>query len=69
MLSGDLETYLKKIRDEKKYIPEDQALNIFTQICLGLQELHSKNIIHRDLKLRNVLMFKNDIVGLQGKNY
>jgi len=59
---GDLETHLKQIRENKKYVPEEMALNFFTQICLGLRELHNKNIIHRDLKLRNVLIFSGGIV-------
>lgn len=55
--------FLRRVREEKKYIPESLALDIFAQICLGLQELHSKNIIHRDLKLRNVLMFGDNVVS------
>jgi serine/threonine protein kinase len=64
-----LETHLKHIREEKKYVPEEMALNFFTQICLGLRELHKKNIIHRDLKLRNVLIFSGGIVGLLGQDH
>jgi serine/threonine protein kinase len=34
---------------------EATALEVFRQICLGVQELHSRGIFHRDLKPANVL--------------
>ena len=35
---------------------EKLARNILKQICAGVKGLHNINIIHRDLKLENILM-------------
>jgi NIMA (never in mitosis gene a)-related kinase len=59
---GDLE---KKIEaQQKKPFPETQILDYFTQICLALQHLHKKNIIHRDLKGGNVFLMQSGLVKL-----
>ena len=59
---GDLE---QKIEEQKKKpFPETQILDYFTQICLALQHLHKKKIIHRDLKGGNVFLMQSGIVKL-----
>lgn len=37
-------------------ITESQALNLFAQVILGLEHLHSKNIVHCDVKLENIFV-------------
>jgi serine/threonine-protein kinase len=37
-------------------MPIAQALPVFKQICLALQELHNNNVLHRDLKPSNVFL-------------
>jgi serine/threonine protein kinase/Tfp pilus assembly protein PilF len=37
-------------------LPLHEVLEIFMQICRGLQEAHLKNVIHRDLKPANVII-------------
>lgn len=51
---GDLWRY---IQDRKgKLIPEKQILNWIKQLCSALNYIHSKNILHRDLKSRNIFL-------------
>ncbi|XP_072300237.1 serine/threonine-protein kinase Nek5-like [Eucyclogobius newberryi] len=35
---------------------EDQILNWFVQICLGLKHIHDKKILHRDIKTQNIFL-------------
>ncbi|KAL4503612.1 hypothetical protein ABPG73_017355 [Tetrahymena malaccensis] len=49
-----LYTYLKSFEGRK--LPEDEAKRIFKQIIKGVSYLHTNNIIHRDMKLENLLM-------------
>jgi serine/threonine protein kinase len=47
---------LYKIFKAKKRLPEPVVKFYAMQICLAVGYLHSKSIMHRDLKLENVLV-------------
>ena len=49
---------------ENNAINLNLALNIFTQLCKGLQYAHSKNIIHRDIKPENIIFNKDKILKI-----
>uniref|UniRef100_A0A915ABQ3 non-specific serine/threonine protein kinase n=1 Tax=Parascaris univalens TaxID=6257 RepID=A0A915ABQ3_PARUN len=49
----------KMISDQKGvFFSEQQVLNYFTQVSVGLEYMHSKQILHRDLKTQNILLNK-----------
>ncbi|KNE60623.1 LOW QUALITY PROTEIN: CAMK/CAMKL/KIN4 protein kinase [Allomyces macrogynus ATCC 38327] len=37
-------------------LPEDEARRLFAQLVEGVHYMHSKNVVHRDLKLENLLL-------------
>ena len=51
---GSLDEYIK----QKGRLSEEETLNISTQILDALSYMHSKNMLHLDLKPSNVMMFK-----------
>ena len=57
---GDLLTFVRK----RTKLSEKVAKFIFRQIIEALQYIHSKNIIHRDIKLDNILIDLNNTIKL-----
>lgn len=51
-VGGDLLSYTRK----RKCLPEKVAKHMFYQIVIGLGYIHSRNVIHRDIKLENLLI-------------
>lgn len=49
---GDLQQLVKR----RKRIPEPEAKDIFRQVVYGLAHIHARSILHRDIKLDNVLL-------------
>ncbi|CAF4882176.1 unnamed protein product, partial [Rotaria sp. Silwood1] len=59
---GDLYTKLKERKANKQPLTENQIVEWFVQICMALQYMHDKSILHRDLKTQNIFLTKNEIV-------
>ena len=49
---GDLNNYI----NQNKINSEQQLIEIFYKICIGINSLHSNHIIHRDIKPGNILI-------------
>lgn len=55
----------KKIdRLKKEVLDEKEVAKIFFQVCKALYYMHSKRIIHRDLKAANILIHEREILKL-----
>ena len=61
---GDLYSLLHMVKKKKVYVNEEIIWDIAYQCLLGLEYLHSQQIIHRDIKLLNIFMSKNKIVKI-----
>ncbi len=47
---------LESILTRKRYLSNEQAMLIFTEICRGLLYAHENGVIHRDIKPANILI-------------
>jgi len=56
MAGGDLFDYLER---RNHFVSEARAKEIFRQIAESIRFLHSLGIVHRDLKIENVMMSSN----------
>ena len=61
---GDLYSLLHMVKKKKVYVNEEIIWEISYQCLLGLEYLHSQQIIHRDIKLLNIFMSQNKIVKI-----
>merc|ERR1719281_1617025 len=59
---GSLHHYLK--RRTSRRLDEVRARGIFYQACQGLKYLHDRCVVHRDIKLENLLLDESGIVKL-----
>lgn len=50
---------LRALLNRKGYLPQDQALQIFTQLMKGFEDLVNHNYVHRDVKPENALVKGN----------
>ena len=47
---------MKKMKNTKHKFTEANIANIIYQICLAINYLHASDVIHRDLKLENIMV-------------
>eukprot|EP01134_Creolimax_fragrantissima_P000625 CFRG0625T1 len=51
---------LFELLTEKVFVSEDIARNMMRQILAGVEHIHAHNVVHRDLKLENILMMEEN---------
>ena len=59
MINGSLETYLNNYRKENKMVEQSFIMKIFEQLLKALKYLQEKSLMHRDIKLDNILLDEN----------
>lgn len=59
---GDLHDYIKG--KPTSTLTEEEALNILVQILNGFKGLHEILVIHRDIKLRNILVAEGEKIKI-----
>ena len=57
---GNLFSFVKK----RRKLTEKISKFLFKQIILGIKNIHSKNIVHRDIKLENILIDLNNTIKI-----
>ena len=62
--NGDLQRVLDEHKRSKTFVPEKTLWRILYELAQALQHLHGKRIIHRDIKIVNVLLDGNSSVKL-----
>ena len=58
---GSLDQHLRTLENQ---LPERRILTMFSQIASGLRFMHSKHILHRDLKTANIFLTKDGFVKI-----
>ena len=68
--NGSLESYyddyINRFKDKEHFLPLDEKLiiKIFKQLLNGVNYIHSKGVIHRDIKTDNLLLDENNNIKI-----
>lgn len=66
--NGDLQTKINNAKKTSRFTKEEEVWAIFFQMVLGLQHIHNRKIIHRDIKCANIFLNKDGMVKLGDMN-
>jgi serine/threonine protein kinase len=57
MKGGDLDVRFKKLKKENVRLSEEQILDWTVQLLIAINYMHSRRVLHRDLKARFKFFF------------
>lgn len=60
---GDLDIILHSYKESGKELDKSTLLNWFVQLLLAVQYIHKRNVLHRDLKAKNIFL-KNNMIKI-----
>ncbi|XP_043922667.1 serine/threonine-protein kinase Nek11-like [Protopterus annectens] len=59
----DLECKIEEYKKAGQLFPEIQIIDWFLQLLLGVHYIHNRNVLHRDLKTKNIFL-KNSLIKI-----
>ena len=63
-VDGDLTNFLKNKKKKDELLDEKVIVNWFIQMLFGINVLHSKKVLHRDLKSANIFLTSNKTIKI-----
>jgi NIMA (never in mitosis gene a)-related kinase len=61
---GSLDQKIRLYQNRGQKFETEEILRYMAQITLGVMAMHSKNILHRDIKTQNIFITQNDILKM-----
>jgi NIMA (never in mitosis gene a)-related kinase len=61
---GDINFYIQRKVKAKEQIAETDIFNWLVQTCLGLEYLHNRKVIHRDIKTQNLFITGDNTIKI-----
>jgi NIMA (never in mitosis gene a)-related kinase len=61
---GDLSVYIKTRKETRDFFEEAIIINLFVQMLFGLNYLHERKILHRDIKTQNIFIDSEGTIKL-----
>ena len=62
--AGDLATMIKKAKNKNEFLPQTKIFSFLVQISCGLQYIHKKKILHRDIKTKNIFLTSQKLIKI-----
>ena len=62
----DLKTFINQYKERNEFIEEKIIYDIVLDICQGIKEIHTNNLIHRDLKPKNIFINADNKIKIGG---